>query len=524
MSRKSFVKGATILAVAGLIAKVIGALFRIPLINILKDEGMAYYQMAYPIYSFILIVSTAGIPTAISKLVAEKLAIGNPKEAHRVFRISFRLMLFIGTVTFVLLFASSGLVARIVGSKKAIYSIMAITPSLLIVAIISALRGYFQGMQYMTPTAISQIVEQAGKLVFGLWFAMMFVNKGVEYAAAAAVAGVTLSEGLALALLVGIYNRKKKGIRRAIARTRGAKGLESNRSIFERLIKLSVPITIGSSIMPLIGVADMFIVVNRLKGIGYSQEGAEGLYGCLTGGANPLINFPAVFTIALAMSLVPAISQSYAARDYRSIAQKTTTGIRLTLLLGMPSAIGLGVLSYPISQLLYRKLDHSAIVTTGELLAILALGVLFLTLIQTLTSILQGINMVTLPVRNLFIGALFKIVFTYILVGNPAFNVKGAAIGTVICYGVAAVLNFIAVIRRTKIKIPFMDFIVKPLVAVAIMGVTVSFVYNKALFLGNTKSTLVSILAGALVYGIVLLLIGVIKKEDLALLQRANRG
>ncbi len=519
MKKKSFVKGAAILAAAGLISKFIGALFRIPLINIIGSDGIGLYQMAYPVYAFLLIISTAGIPTAISKLVSEKLAMGQPREAHRVFQISFKLMLGIGLSTFVLFFAGSGTVARMVGSERALYSILAISPSLIFVSLISAYRGYFQGMQIMTPTALSQIVEQVGKLLLGLWFAMLFIGRGVEYGAAAAVVGVTLSEGVALALLVGIYMRRRKDILSRINKLPKARYSEDGRSILFRLARVAIPVTIGASIMPLVNVADLVIVVNRLTQIGFSQIEAEKLFGLLTGGANPLINFPAVLTIALAMSLVPAISESYAAKNHRETTKKIVTGIRLTLILGLPAAAGMAVLAHPICALLYSKLSPKEIFATGEILAILSLGIVFLTLVQTLTAILQGINRVTVPVRNLMIGALFKVVLTYALVGNPSFHVRGAAIGTVVCYGVAAILDFAAVIRYTRIRIPFKDFIVKPMMAVAIMTAFVYGVYRYTEpLLGSEKATLAAILVGAFVYGLTLLLSGALGLQDFNLL------
>ena len=337
MSKKSFIKGATILAVAGLAAKFIGAMFRIPMTNLIGSVGMSYYQMAYPIYSFLLIISTAGVPTAISKLVAENIALRNYSTAHKVFRLSIRLMLVIGLTTFLVFSAGSKLIARMVGSAKAYYSILAIAPSLVFVTLISAFRGYFQGMQDMTPTAASQIVEQAGKLVLGLWLASRYIPRGPEYGAAAAVVGVTLSEGAALVLLMGMYQGKRKKILESIRQTPKVRHSESYQSLLTRLIRIAFPITIGASIMPLMNMADAMIVVNRLKQVGFQVEKAQSLYGLLTGCANPLINFPAVLTVSLAMSLVPAISESYAGRDARGVAQKIYTGTRLTLLAGIPA-------------------------------------------------------------------------------------------------------------------------------------------------------------------------------------------
>jgi stage V sporulation protein B len=519
MTKKSFVKGAAILAAAGLLSKFIGAMFRIPMMNIIGSTGIGYYQMAYPYYSFLLIVSTAGIPTAISKLVAENIALRNYRAAHRVFQISVRLMLFIGVSTFIFFAAGSRLTARLMGKEEAFYSILAISPSLIFVTLISSFRGYFQGMQYMTPTALSQIIEQLGKLILGLWFASLYIPMGPEYGAAAAVVGVTLAEAAALVLLMGMYRRKRKEIIHNIQRTPRARHTESNRSVMSRLLAIAFPITIGASIMPLISLADALIVVNRLIHIGFGEEEAQALYGMLTGGANPLINFPAVLTIALAMSLVPAISESYAGKDYRSIGQKTATGIRLTMLLGLPAAAGMAVLARPICGLLYGSLPEAEINATGDILAILAIGVIFLTMVQTLTAILQGLNRVTVPVKNLAIGALFKIVITYILVGNPKFHVNGAAVGTVVCYGIAAILDFAAVLRYSRAQVPFQGFIVKPVVSVAVMSAAVFGIYTYTeSILGRNKATLLAILVGIVVYAVMLLAIGAVNKKDFELL------
>lgn len=524
MTKKSFVKGAAILAAAGLISKLIGALFRIPMTNIIGSTGIGYYQMAYPIYSFLLIISTAGIPTAISKIVAENIALGNYRDAHRVFRISVRLMLITGVTAFIIFAAGSKLTARIMGNERAFYSILAISPSLIFVTLLSSFRGYFQGMQYMTPTALSQIVEQLGKLILGLWFASMYISKGPEFGAAGAVLGVTLSEGAALALVMGMYRRKKKEMNHQIRHSARQRYRMSNRSIFSRLLLISFPITIGASIMPLVNVADSLIVVNRLVQIGFGEKQATDLYGLLTGAANPLINFPAVLTIAMAMSLVPAISESHANKDYHNIGQKTETGLRLTLLLGLPAAAGMGVLARPICALLYSRMAETEITMAGEILAILSIGVIFLTLVQTLTAILQGLNKMTIPVRNLAIGALFKVVVTYILVGNPDVNVRGAAIGTVICYGIAAFLDLAAVIRYSEMKMRFVDFIVKPVIAVIVMAFSVHFSYG--LFksaVGGNKATLLAILVGVIVYAVVLLAIGAVSRRDFEMLPGGSK-
>lgn len=567
MSKKSFVKGAGILAISGLIVKVIGAIFRIPLMNIIGSEGVGLYQMAYPIYAFLLVASTSGLPVAISKMVSEELATGNHYGGYKIFRISRRLLFLLGTITSIILLVSSGLISNIQGNPKSIYPLMAISPALFFVSIMSAYRGYFQGMHIMHPTALSQIVEQLGKLIMGLTLAALWLPKGPEFAAAGAIVGVTLSEVAALVLLLGIFRRERSIILRNARLTYRAHHQTSSRDIIYRLIEIAVPVTIGASIMPLVNMSDQVIVVNRLApiipkiaNVPYSLESfiefakekglqiplgltlenmattmpevyveyinmlATKLYGILTGAVNTLINFPAVLTIALAMSLVPAISESHVLRDIKGVGSKVVLGIRLTLLVGVPAAVGLGVLAQPILGALYKNFQEWEYIYGTRLLMTMSIGVIFLTLVQSLTAMLQGIGRIGIPVRNLLIGALFKVVITYTLVGNPEWNIQGAAIGTVVCYAVAAILNFISVIRYTDVKISLTDLVIKPVISVAVMGIVVYYAYS--VLFGATDSNIISlgasIIAGVVVYAIMLLLTKAITAEDLAVLPKGK--
>lgn len=527
MRKRSFIEGAALLAFAGLLAKVLGAIFRIPLTYIIGAEGMGLYQMAYPIYSFLLIISSAGLPVAISKMVSERMAYGDHTGAYRVFRVSLMLLAYLGIITSTLLMAFSGAISTALGNPKAVYSMLAIAPALFFVSMLSAFRGYFQGMQMMSPTALSQIVEQSGKLFMGLLLAWLFVEKGIEFGAAGAVLGVTLGEIAALALLWGIYRREKDNLG-GEARKKGIKGNigvcngQSNREIIKKLMSIAVPVTIGASLMPLVGLIDGVMVVNRLMSTGkagtaasYTVEEATSLYGLLTAYANPLINFPAVLTAALAMSIVPSISESHALGHRKAVAHKAAVAIRLTLMVGLPAGIGMSVLAHPIIRVLYRALDDGQAALTGNLLSVLSFGVVFLTLIQVLTGILQGVNRATVPVKNLAIGAMFKVLTTYVLMGIPQINVVGAAVGTVVCYAIASLLDFSAVVRYTNASISFTDFVVKPIMAAGIMATVVSICY-KVLedVTGLTLATMFSIVAGVLIYGLALLAMGIIKEDD----------
>jgi len=526
MGGRTFLKGAAILAVSGLVAKLIGAAFRIPLTYVVGAEGMGLYQMAYPIYAFLLVASTSGLPVAISKMVSEKMAQSDRRGAHRVFVVAFRILFWMGLLSFLILAAGSYGLSLLIGNPKSFYSILAIAPSLFFVSIMSAFRGYFQGLQVMSPTAFSQLVEQAGRLGIGLVLAVLFMGYGVEFGAAGAILGVTLSSIVALLFLVWVY---VSHIRKARAdhRLSAKRGFElSNRQIAVRIMKIALPVTLGASVMPFVNLADKLMVVNLLSRTFNPQSGAlftvseaTGLYGLLTAYVNPLANMPSLFTVALAMSLVPAISESMAKKDKSSIAKRATAGIRVTILIALPAMAGMFTLAEPIIGFLYRALPASEAFKAAGILSISALGIFFLAMIQTLTALLQGINRIMVPVRNLFIGALVKLVITFLLVRIPGVNVVGAAIGTVSCYAIAALLNLFMVRRYIKFTSRLRDILLKPALAALLMAFSVRIVYNFVLVrIGDTHDSLiVAMAAGILIYLATLLLTGSINREDLEL-------
>jgi len=526
MGGRTFLKGAAILAVSGLVAKLIGAAFRIPLTYVVGAEGMGLYQMAYPIYAFLLVASTSGLPVAISKMVSEKMAQSDRRGAHRVFVVAFRILFWMGLLSFLILAAGSYGLSLLIGNPKSFYSILAIAPSLFFVSIMSAFRGYFQGLQVMSPTAFSQLVEQAGRLGIGLVLAVLFMGYGVEFGAAGAILGVTLSSIVALLFLVWVY---VSHIRKARAdhRLSAKRGFElSNRQIAVRIMKIALPVTLGASVMPFVNLADKLMVVNLLSrtlnpqsGAFFTVSEATGLYGLLTAYVNPLANMPSLFTVALAMSLVPAISESMAKKDKSSIAKRATAGIRVTILIALPAMAGMFTLAEPIIGFLYRALPASEAFKAAGILSISALGIFFLAMIQTLTALLQGINRIMVPVRNLFIGALVKLVITFLLVRIPEVNVVGAAIGTVSCYAIAALLNLFMVRKYIKFTSRLRDILLKPALAALLMAFSVRIIYNFVLVrIGDTHDSLiVAMAAGVLIYLATLLLTGSINREDLEL-------
>lgn len=520
---KSFLKGAAILGIAGVIVKILGAIYRVPLSNIIQSEGMGYYQTAYPFYSLLLTISTAGFPIAIAKLVSEKRSVEDYKGAFKIFKVSFVGLFFTGLITSLYLFFRAESIVIDLGNKNAYYALIALIPALFFVPIMSAFRGFFQGCQTMTPTAISQVVEQFFRVVAGLGLTYYLLDSGIPKAAGGASLGGSVGAIAGTIVMLIVYWRKRSSIKIEIAQTKIG-DTDSVSKIIKDLLVIAVPITIGSSIGPIMDYIDLKLVLTRLQTIGYSEAMANDLYGNLKGMAQTLINLPQVFSVAIAMSLVPAISDAFMRQDQKEIDNIVSSGLRITLLIGLPAALGLLVLSKPIIGLLYYKNPIETINNTGNILGILSIGVIFLTLVQSLSGILQGIGKPMLPAINLFIGAIVKVFLTYFLTVVPSINIYGAAISTVVAYAIAAILDLINVILYSKVKLSFKDIFMKPFISAFGMAIVARLSYNILEgIIGSKLSTLAGIILGALTYLILLIVTGSITEEDFKIIPKGEK-
>ncbi|HHX13776.1 MAG TPA: polysaccharide biosynthesis protein [Clostridiales bacterium] len=532
MTKKSFLQGAAVLGGAGLIIKFLGAVFRIPLANIIGDTGMSYYQTSYPVYVLLLTLSTAGIPVAISRMVSEREAIDQFHEAYRVFRLSFWLLLGIGLASFAMLFFGARPIVTFLKNPEAYYAMRAIAPALLIVPLMAAFRGYFQGQQDMKPTAVSQVIEQVVRVGAGLTLAVLLFTRSLPLAAAGASFGATAGAGGGLIAILAIYFYRREALRRKIESQSSHVPREASRRILSQILIIAVPITIGASIMPIMNTIDVAIVMRRLTATGFSPAEAKALFGQLSGMVGPLINLPQVLTQAIAMSLVPAIAAHHRRQEIDQLQHNIELGFRAALILGVPSALGMMALAKPIMLLLYPAQPESAV--NGALsLFILAFGILFLASVQTLTGVLQGIGQQMIPVRNLAIGAGCKVVVTYALTGIETININGAAIGTVIAYIVASTLNMMAVCRLTGARFNFQLTFFKPLLAGLTMAVAARILYvlleaglshlELRASLTNAAATGGAVLFGGLVYGFMLLAARAVSEEELKLLPKGEK-
>jgi stage V sporulation protein B len=523
MSKENFIKGAAILSVAGLLVKILGAIYRIPLTNLIGTEGIGYYQPAYNIYNLLLVVSLSGFPTAIAKLVSEKRALQNYEGAYQVYKVSRWGLFIIGIVSSLLVLIFARQLVTFIGFPGSYYSMLALVPALFAVPLLSAYRGFFQGTQNMAPIAYSQLIEQVFRVAVGLYLAYALVGRGLEEAAAGATFGASAGGVAALILIYLMFFFSKRSIKDEI-KTSTHNKIEPVWDVVRNLLYIAIPITIGASIAPLMGNMDTYIVANRLTAIGYTSEQIADLYGELSGTAQTLINFPQVFSTAVAMSLVPAITDAFTKKQIPRLNVTANAGVKMSLIIGLPCGIGLFMLAEPVIALLYASIGPEKHASSGALLEILAIGVIFLTLVQAFTAILQSINKQFHPVKNLVVGLIVKVILSYILIGMPAINIKGAAISTTISYLVVALLNYYD-INKTKIKINLIQISARPLLSAAIMSVAtgVSFRLFKSLLGSQNLATLGSIAIAAAVYVVSLFLTGAITKEDLDLIPKGEK-
>lgn len=516
----SFVQGAAILGIAGLIVKVIGAAFRIPLANTIGLIGTSYYDTAYPYYSWLLVISSSGLPTAISKMVSERVTLGDYRGAHRVFTTAMQILCCIGLLTSILMFFGSDYIARLHMLPEAAYCFKALAPALFFVALMCAYRGYMQGMQQMVPTAISQVVEQVGKLAVGLTLAFMLLDAGPEYAAMGALIGVTVSELLALIYVMLSYRRRWPKIRARLERS----VRREVEPVAGRLIAIALPITIGASISPLSSVVDSALIIRILLKLGYAKETAQTAFSLMRTNVATLTNMPGVLTMALAMSLVPAISAFSAKRDHAGVQDTARLGLKLALIIGLPCAVGLFVLASPILSMLYPNLTEGELTLAVDLMHTSSIGVIFLSLVQSMTGVIQGMGKPNVPVFNLFIGFVLKVASLLALMNIPQINIQGAAVSTVVCYAFAGIADTIYVIRRSKLRLGLVDVLLKPVLSSGVMGFVVFMIYS---FMQEMEHqalpTLAAVAVGVFAYGVMAIYFRFFSREELAYIPGGQR-
>ncbi|MGA8944255.1 MAG: polysaccharide biosynthesis protein [Thermoactinomyces sp.] len=524
-SRRSFIRGAVILGGAALFTKILSAVYKVPYQNITGDEGMYVYQQVYPLYSVLLILATTGFPAAISKLVSEKWSGGQFSGAWQIFRISIITLFFLGLVSFLLLFFGAGQLAEWMGNRELLtLPVRTVSFALLIIPFLAVMRGFFQGQQNMVPTAASQMVEQVIRVATILVLAWYFMDRGMGfvYAGAGAVFGATTGAAGALFVLL-FYWRKAYLDQERLCNPVTTSGLESPQKVMKAIFRYSLPICIGSLILPVFSLVDSFTVTNLLVDAGWEMERAIRLKGIFDRG-QPLVQVATFFAAAMALSIVPAISEAKAKQRKQEVESQSRLALQLTWGLGLPASVGLAVIAEPANVMLFEDQAGS------EALAVLAFTGIFSTLAMVSAGILQGLGKVYLPAVYLLIGVVLKTVLNALLI--PVWDIRGAAIATVVAFACTALLQIVKLKQLFQWKTQLHRKTLLTGLAVAWMGFAVFGVSYGLQYLtlpvlefrlAMTVTALISVLAGMIVYLWALFRFGVWTRNELEKVPKLRR-
>ena len=580
--QNTFFGGAAILAVGILVVKLIGMFYKIPLVNIIGEQGTADFNNAYNIYAVLLTISTAGLPVAVSKLVSEANALGRRSQVRRTFRLALGLFLMLGVASFLVMYFRADWLAGLMNDSKAAAGIRALSPAVICVGCLAAFRGYTQGHSNMTPTSVSQIIEALCKLFIGLGLAYWLVQAGqpADVAAAGAITGVTVGTVVALAYMILTFFMDWVREPRTDRDTADPSG-----TILANILRIAVPITLSSSMVGIVTVIDSSLVQGQLQRVllenplswelyaefvdlaplmearsqwiipssaavtdmaALTQAVANGsptaiallneleaisrtLYGNYSGALN-IYNLPTSLMAAITASVIPAVSGALARRDKEGSARITGSALRITALLAFPMGVGLFVMGEPIMMLLFPGLTGQL---AGPLLSTLGLATVFVCMMLVCNSILQAHGFVNLPVVVMVLGGVLKIVANYNVVAMPNVGIYGAPVGNILCFSLCMLLDLIVISRVIPNRPRYSTIFVKPLAASALMGGAAWAVYGLLARLlsggealsrtGNAVAVLAAIGVAVVIYLVLIVALRAFSREDLSLMPKGDK-
>ena len=516
-SGKQLFSGVIVLALSTCLVKLIGVLYKIPMMKYLGPEGMGYFNSAYEIYTLFFIISTAGLPVALSIMISESKTAGKLKNMRRIFSVSLVLLGFIGTLGTVFMGALYDKLSFLINNPEARFCILAISPTVLFICISSAIRGYFQGNQIMWPTAVSQVIESLGKLGLGLTFAIIGISKGYSMprVAAFAVLGLTIGVAISMTFLLICKLIYKP-------RTDGAPSIREAQPsyvIIRRLLAIAIPITLSSAVMSITRLIDMAMILNRLVvALGYSHEMANEIYGSYSTMAVSIYNLPTTLITAIALPIVPMLTSAFGSKDKLKEQSTVASAVKLTALIAFPSTLGLAVFAKPILELLFSSRPEE-IEYVAPLLSILGLSVFLSCMITLTNAILQAYKMVNLPIISMLAGAAVKIVSSFILIGIENVNIYGAPMSTFLSTLTIVVINVYFIVKKIgkmeRVSVLFARPFLSAFISVA-LGVGIYALLEKLSGFGG--NSVIAIMMVAALYGFLSLKLRAIDKEDILML------
>ena len=563
--KQNFLKGALVLSLAALIVKIIGAVFKIPLANILGGDGMGYYTTAYDMYMPIYVLSNAGLPVAVARVVAECTSKGRFRDARRVLKLSNLIFFTTGLAGMLIMFLGADWFVNYIKNPGAYLAVMMMAPTVFFVCLTCSFRGYYEGLQNMVPTALSQVVEAVVKLILGLGLSMFIYSYGMndfeatgmvfgkvcesidaaklvvlQYAAGGAIAGVGLGS---LGATVAIYLRHKIGGDKITRAELDAPQIDTpRRKLAKRIITFAIPVALGSCVSQLTNVIDLFTIMRRLHdAVSVDAQAILGMYGsaipaghalsdipnylngCYKGLAVTLYNLLPTFTVAFGVSALPAVTVAWEQKDKVALKTNVESALRATLILAIPAGLSLALLSEDILMLLFGSRPDEVMVA-APLLFFLGIAVIFSATCSPVNSMLQATGHTYVPLIIMACCSFVKIGLNYVLVGTPEINIRGAAISTLICYMLIMTVSVICLLRITKIKANYMSIFIKPTIGGASCAAS-AFLSCRAFefFLPDKLATIGAVCVGVIVYVVVMALIRGLEDSDVLMLPKGEK-
>ena len=518
--KQNFLQGTALLAMATVIVKLIGALYKVPLNAIIGEKGFGYFSTAYEIYNILLMISTAGLPVAMSRMISQASSLEHYGQVRQIYATARRIFLILGISGSLLMTVFCRQLAAFWNQPDAWAAIGFLGPCVLLICVMSAYRGYFQGQSNMIPTAVSQVLEVVTKLIVGMLAAVLFLKAtaSIPLAAGGAILGVTAS---CMVSVVYLWSRFRKSYR-VLPETGDTP--QSFGETARELLKIAIPITVSSTCLSIITSLSSKIYMGQLLRSGVSQESADIMRGVHVM-TQTIYNMPCAFITPITVSIIPAITAQITLKKYRQTRLTEESAIRITGIISMPCAVGLTVLARPITALLGRYHGQLLDLST-QMMTVLGISIVFNALVLVTTAIMQAHGNVNRPVVNMLVGGILKLIVVYVLTGNPAIGIVGTPIGTLLSYVVICVLNIFSI--RSLVEDPphIVKNLIRPLLAALIMGGAVWLCWWDMSMMGITSSALltaVPVCVGVVVYLIAAVVLKVITKEDCLLLPKGEK-
>lgn len=518
----SFMKNVLMLMVAQVAIKILGFLYRLVIINIegFGDTGNGYYSTGYQIYSLLLTLSSVGIPTVISKLVSERVAIGDHKGAHKIFKTALKTFTTIGIVMSLGLFFGADFIAKNVINVEGVkYTLMVLAPAIMFVAAGAVLRGYFAGLGTMKPTSVTQTLEQFLNCVLTILFVYSTIGKDTAIMAAAGNLSSTIAIIIAFIYIIIFYKKQKPEILEDCKNQTVQMETKTTKQILKIIFAVSIPMTIGSLVAELNGTIDTLTVSNCIQ---------KAFQGALEGGKDALeakamqlsgmvskietiIRLPLAINAAFCTALVPAIAASLAKQDKETAIKRLSFSFFLSIIIIAPCAVGLMTLAEPILKTIYPNSYEGA-----TILQITSISMIFVALSYVINGGLYGLGKTHIPAIALAIGAGVKTILNIILVSNPKINILGSPISSTVCQGINFIICSWYLSKYIKLDIKFSKHIFKPLFSAGTMGIA-AYLIHKTLInvIGNSKATIIAIFVGIITYAIMIIATKTLNKEDM---------